>query len=71
MSDARLKAMEKTVIDAMITQALTRARMGPRRTFAETLVRWLPSDAMRPDCLWVDLEQLRDDELRLLAEEYV
>ena len=66
--EPHLLRMEKTVIDRLIAQAISKARMGPRSTFAETLRRWLPSDAMRPDCLWVDVALLRDEELALLVE---
>jgi len=63
--------MEKTVTDRLITQALSKARLGPRHTFAETLRRWLPSDPLHPDAVWIDLAALRDDELAVLAEEHV
>jgi hypothetical protein len=68
--EPHLLRMEKTVIDRLITQAIARARMASRSTFTEVLLRWLPSDAMRADCLWIDLEKLHDDELLLLAEEH-
>jgi hypothetical protein len=65
----RLGRVEQAMITQMITEALARARSGPRASFAATLLRWLPTDALHPDRVWCDLDQLRDDELVLLAEE--
>jgi hypothetical protein len=53
------------MIQAMIRDALARARQGPRATFAQTLLKWLPGTATH---VHIDFDLLRNDELALLGE---
>ena len=63
----RLDRAEALIVSQKITTALTQARAGTKADFARVLCTSLPGT---PTHIWIDLELLRDDELRLVAEEH-
>jgi hypothetical protein len=60
----RLQRVEQAMLTQLVIEALTRARRGPTRDFAATLMHWLPA---HEDTFAVDFCLLTNDELRLLA----
>jgi hypothetical protein len=66
----RLVSMHTVVVDAMIAEAVSRARGGPRASFVSVLLRWLPTDPTYPGSVYIDWTLLHDDELTLLGEHH-
>jgi hypothetical protein len=61
----RLQRVEQAMLMQVVTEALARARRGPRADFASSLMRWLPGNQ---DTFALDFCLLSDEEVELLSQ---